>query len=251
MTTRPFVQLIGLLALFALPLSLFSQDQSDSTIAEGRKHVLAFTPLRLILPTQIGPEFIYQKILSDQRSIQIKAGYVYAHQAGDLTWSSHGGRLGIEFKRFRGRELGLDNSEFRKRGTSSSGGYVGIELDAMYVRRPGSISITRAPDSRHETTTKYTFTTQSSYLGSNFKLGYQKIAGRFFFDAFIGLGLRLIHSSFDGISGGEHKVIREELWGYSSVDWGFNPLAFYEKVPLSGTYWGVSIPLNVRVGFAF
>ncbi len=211
-----------------------AQETVDTTKTDEvlkHKNVLSITPLRLAYLSYVGPELSYQRFVSERTSLQAKTGWVYAYTLPPLSSTvqdAQGGRLGVELKRF-------------STAGSGQGWYTAMELDGGYMTRNETY---RSEVSGPRDPGDFRYDIEIMYASANIKLGYQRTFGRLMMDLFFGIGPRLVQVDYPGLSDANYaKVIdRNEPEQVS---------ALASFAPKRGTYLGISVPLNVRLGYTF
>lgn len=133
-------------------------------------------------------------------------------------------------ERLRGYRLALEQKKYRN-SSAPTGKYVALELDYFHLRFYQNFNYSYADPIERVLVNK-------QVLSINAKLGVQKIYGSIALDFYVGLGIRGRYITHAGMSDPTAQRI--------------NIKDDFDSTYLSkGRSWGIALPLNFRIGYAF
>ncbi len=196
--------------------------------------IFKITPLKLLGVVNPSIELSYERRTGRSFSTQLMASYLLPisimYMGNDLKPDIKGFRVSIEEKYYFKRSAPL-------------GPYVSFEFDYLNNRYKDiwNFGVKNIYSDPPLIFTNYadTFGIKKQTYSFNLKFGYQLLVDRLFFDFYVGLGLRYKDvKHFDRINPNDE------------MEKPRHP-NFYYITNLDGKYWTISIPLNVRIGWAF
>ncbi|MEO6684172.1 MAG: hypothetical protein ABIN48_15215 [Ginsengibacter sp.] len=197
-------------------------------------HIFKLTPLKIVGFSNPSVELSYELKTSRSFSTQIMASYMLPFSVIEIA---------NDFKpEMKGYRVSLEERFYLKK-SAPLGTYLSFEInylnnqykDIWYfgvkeIYTDTTYNFTNYPD---------TFGVKKQTYSLNFKYGYQKIFNRFSIDIYAGLGLRYKDvKHFDRIKPEDEMELPR------------HPNMYY-MTNREGKYWTISIPLNIKIGWAF
>lgn len=211
----------------------YKRYRLDSSSVCKYTNIFKVTTLKPISLYNSGIEVAYEKKTSNKFSTQVSAAYLFS---GNSDWLEEDIKPGI-----KGFQVGVEERLYLRK-SAPNGPYVGFELNHLRnkYRAEGwyDASDLRSDDEFYHVYADSISISKKTY-SFNFKIGYQLIRKRLSIDFYTGLGARyknIVHS--DRLNPEDELASDMHPFGY----WFSNR---------AGKYWTVSIPFNVRIGWAF
>lgn len=200
-------------------------------VNENPKNVIKFTPFRTIDFVNPAIEIVYERRTSNAFSTQFTLlGLLSQNFYDEDKLDGFGYRVGIE-------------ERYYHKNMAPSGFYYALE--ASFMKKDYFSNIVFQKNSEIKDAYGKYDTYEENVLvykrlfDVNFKLGYQIIIKNFVLDGFVGLGIRHRNVTHQNRSNYEDLMQRPR-----------HPNVHYDK-NLEGKRFGISLPLNIRIGYSF
>lgn len=188
-------------------------------------NVLKFTPLKLLGITNPAFELSYERRTAQSFSTQVMASYLLPDQLS--------GEVGF-YPNIKGFRLAVEERFYFKK-SAPFGPYIALEVDYLKNRYNTHSHFNYVLRSHRDTVG-----IKKQNISFNFKIGHQFIIKQFSIELYAGLGLRYKNV----------KHIKNNNPDDEEMDSPQHPNVFY-ITNREGKYSGISIPLNVRIGWTF
>jgi len=187
-------------------------------------NIIKFTPLKIIGLHNAAIELAFERRTHSRLSTQLMVSYL-------LPYNYQGN---LEVKGFR---MALEE-KFYIRKLANYGPYVGLELDYLNSVTKKTFSLNSPDSSYYASSYSDDVNVHKQNIGLNLKYGYQFMAKRLAIDIYAGLGIRFKNiKHFDRINFND-KIMGPRHPTFENLDRVGNAITF-------------SLPLNVRLGWAF
>jgi len=199
--------------------------------AQKLKNIIKLTPLKILDITNSSVELSYERKTSQLLSSQIMLSYLLPNSLWDIE---------DDFKpEIRGYKFGFEEKIYFKK-SAPLGLYIAFEINHLNSKYKSLAFFHPATDSLpylHEYSDSINISKRITNI--NFKVGYQKIAGKFTFDFYGGIGARYKNvTHLNRINPSDQMSV--------PIDLNINTLNNSE-----GKYWVPVFLLNIRIGWLF
>ncbi|GAB3926048.1 hypothetical protein [Mucilaginibacter myungsuensis] len=214
--------------------ALFEQRRVKLEPAELKNSQIKWSPIRIADPVNPGVELGYERFYAENWSTQISVGYMK-----DLIRQT-------PFINYRGNRLSIEQKYFMERGKRKAT-YLAFEF--VLLKADYGYNGTFGYDTATVQKVKYgnyydvnytdRYEVDKQTLAFNTKYGWQIPLKNFILDITAGLGVKYRMVSRSGIANpndGEAKSRHPNV---------------YEMANKEGNTWGISVPVNIKIGYQF